>query len=281
MVKDEHNLHPCACGCEKQVGKTFAQGHDSKLRSLINEIHDGKRPISDLPAIAVDRLDPCPDCNMPNVGDHRHGPKPKLAKKQERARAGAAPRGADEEEASESRLKGYFFGESWEKMPAKARAHLINVDGTWLSKARGGAIGAVLNDLQVAAEAMCHTFIWEPLLRSPGDQSLLPILAEARERNARGLYPTLSNCAWVCKQSAFRKLAQDRGSSQEEQRFLHSELPRAFNQLRKHRDDAQHHPERLLRREEVEPLVHSFLGVGGPGILRRLAEVGSKLSSKP
>ena len=190
-------------------------------------------------------------------------------------------RKAEEEEGSEVRLKGYFFGESWEKIPAKARAHIINVDVTWLSKARGGAIWAVLNDLQVAAEAMCHTFIWEPLLRFPDDQTLRPILQEARDLNARGRDPNLSTYARVCKHQAFRKFAQGQGASQEEQRFLHSDLPNALYALRIRRNPAEHDPVRLFRREEVEPLVRLFLGIGRYGILPRLAEVGPKLSSKP
>ena len=184
-----------------------------------------------------------------------------------------------EEEASEDRLKGYFFGESWGKIPQKARDRLINVDRAWLAKPRGGDIGAVLNDLQVAAEVMCHSFIWEPLGKYRGDQTLLTFLKKDKELTDKGLNPTLSDYAWVCKDPGFRKFVNDRGAS-EEGTFLHQILPKELYPLRKLRDAAQHNPEKRMHREEVEPLVQSFLGIGRTGVLRCLVEVGQKLVSK-
>ena len=190
-------------------------------------------------------------------------------------------RKADEEEASERRLKGYFFGESWEVIPEKAQERLVNVDEAWLSRARRRDIGAVLNDLQVAAEVMCNVFIWQPLLDSPGDQRLLPILAKDRELREKGFFPTLSNYAWVCREQGFKAFVRDLGASGDEQRFLHRDLPQALDPLRELRNPAQHDPEKSFARSEVESLVNLYLGIGRAGILRRLAEVGPKLNSKP
>ena len=190
-------------------------------------------------------------------------------------------RKADEEEASERRLKGYFFGDSWERIPEKAQERLVNVDEAWLSRARRRDIGAVLDDLQAAAETICHTFIWKPLLASPGDQRLLPILAKDRELRDRGFFPTLATYAWTCREQGFKAFVRDLGASSDEQRFLHRDLPQALSSLRKLRNPARHHPIGRFPREDVEPLVNLFLGIGKPGILRRLAEVGPKLSSKP
>lgn len=184
-----------------------------------------------------------------------------------------------EEGASEDRLKRYFFGESWGKIPQKARDRLINVDRAWLAKPRGGDIGAVLNDLQVATEVMCHSFIWEPLGKYRGDQTLLTFLKKDKELTDKGLSPTLSDYAWVCKDPGFRKFVKDRGAS-EEGIFLHQILPKELYRLRKLRDAAQHNPEKRMHREEVEPLVQSFLGIGRTGVLRCLVEVGQKLVSK-
>ena len=106
-------------------------------------------------------------------------------------------RKAYEEEASEDRLKGYFFGDLWEKIPAKAREHLVNVDSAWFDKSRGRGLGAVLNDLQVAAEVMCRFFIWEPLLKSRGGLSLLRIKrrhGELQDRRFPQLSPTMLGC---------------------------------------------------------------------------------------
>ena len=73
MQSTERILHPCACGCGQQVRKTFAQGHDGKLRRIINQIHDGRLSRDQLPQVAIERLDPCPDCGLRNVRGHRHG----------------------------------------------------------------------------------------------------------------------------------------------------------------------------------------------------------------
>ena len=187
---------------------------------------------------------------------------------------------AYEEEASVDRRKGYFFGDLWEKMPLKARESLVNVDSAWFDKSRGRGFGAVLEDLLVAAEVMCHSFIWKPLLNSPGDQMLLPILAEDRELQEKGFFETVSTYAWVCRQQGFKKFAQEKGIRNKEQQFLYQDLPEALYSLRGERTPARHNPEIRMRREEVEPLVRSFLGIGRPGVLRRLVEVGQKLISK-
>ena len=275
-VKGECKLNPCACGCGTMVPRNFAPGHDSKLRSLINQIRDGKRPMSDLPAIAAERLDPCPDCNMPNVHGHRHGPK--LAEKRERS--GPQTRKADEE-ASEHRLKAYFFGELWENIPEKAQESLINVDEVWLSRAWRRDYGAVLNHLRLAAESMCHTFIWKPLRKSPGNQTFLRILDRYPELRGRDYTPSLLHYDSICREQGFEKFVQEQGVSGVDRQFLLQDLPIALHRLRKLRREAEHGPERIFARSEVKPLVHFFLGVGGFGILRRLAEVGPKLNSKP
>ena len=186
---------------------------------------------------------------------------------------------ADEEEASEKRLKGYFFGELWEKIPPKAQERLIYVDMAWFARSRGRDFGDVLNNLLVAADAMCHSFIREPL-ESLGDQSLLRILARDREPQDAGRSPTLSDYARVCRDYGFKKFVQEQGVSIEEGRFLNQRLPKALRKLSGLRNPAQHDPDRLMRREEVEPLIKWFMGIDQRGVLRSLVEVGQKLVSK-
>ena len=190
-------------------------------------------------------------------------------------------RRADEEEASERRLKAYFFGASWEKIPERARGRLVNVDEAWLSRSRGRDYGAVLNDLRVAAEAMCDKFLWKPLEKSPWDQTLQRIVDRDSALRDRGHTPSLPHYASLCEEQGFRQFVQEQGASDFEQQFLHQDLPNALHLLRKLRRDAEHGPEKSFARSEVEWSVRLFLGVGGFGILRRLAEVGPKLSSKP
>ena len=50
---------------------------------------------------------------------------------------------------SQERLIRYFFGETWQNIPEKARKHLVDAESSWFDD-RGGAIGSVLNDLRLA-----------------------------------------------------------------------------------------------------------------------------------
>ena len=183
-----------------------------------------------------------------------------------------------ERDASGKRLIRYFFGETWRTIPEKARERLVNVDQIWFSEARGAAIDAVLNDLQVAAETSCHAFIWEPLRQAKGGMELLDFKKRDTDLNKKGFSPTLSDYSWVCRQPFFKGFVQGHGVSESEQLFLVSDLLPALNKLRRARDSAQHSPEKQMRRDEVEPFVRLFLGIGRPGVLRRLAEVGPKLT---
>ena len=187
-----------------------------------------------------------------------------------------------EMDASEKRLRGYFFGETWRNIPEKARERIVNVDVLWFTEARGAANDAVLNDLQVAAETMCHAFIWEPLRKSEGGLELLEFKKRDAELSEKRFFPTLSNYVWVCRQSFFKSFVQGIGLDEEEQLFLTSDLTNALDSLRGRRDTAQHDPDpnRRLLREDVERLVKRFLGIGQPGVLRRLAEIGPKLAGK-
>ena len=185
-----------------------------------------------------------------------------------------------EMDASEKRLRGYFFGETWRNIPEKAREHMVNVDVLWFTEARGAATDAVLNDLQVAAETMCYDFIWEPLRKAEGDLELLEFKKRDAGLSENHRFPTLADYAWVCGQRFFKAFVQGLGLSEEEQRFLTADLESALDFLRRGRDSVQHDPNTRLRREDVERLVNLFFGIGQPGVLRRLAEIGTKLTGK-
>ena len=182
-----------------------------------------------------------------------------------------------EEEASRDRLEGYFFGELWRNVPEKAQGRLVDVDRDWLDKSRGRDYGPLLNDLQVAAEVICHSFIWEPL-RS--DRRLQRIQEKDQELRNDGRSPTISNYVWACKDQGFREFVQEQVVDRKDQQFLFQRLPKALRKLSELRNPAQHDPERRMRREEVEPLVKWFMGIDQRGVLRSLVEVGQKLVSK-
>ena len=183
----------------------------------------------------------------------------------------------DERDASEGRLKRYFFGDNWSNWPQKARDRLINLDTLWFSESRGLDFGAILNDLQVALESMCYEFIWEPLRRAERGQEFKRKEAElSRESNS----PTLADYRWICGRSFFKEIVGGAQLAEEDRRFLLQRLPRSLKRLYDSRNWSQHDPSIRLQRQDVEPFVREFLGIGQPGVLRRLAEIGPKLARR-
>ena len=185
-----------------------------------------------------------------------------------------------ERDASEERLRRYFFGGAWGNIPEKAQGRLVNADNLWFTYARGAAIDAVLNELQVAAETMCYAFIWEPLRQAKGGQELPEFKKRETELNDKNLSPTLYDYAWVCKRPFFKAFVQRLGLNEEQQQFLTSDLEVDLDFLRRGREIVQHDPNRRLRPDDIERLVKLFLGIGEPGVLRRLAEIGPKLTGR-
>ena len=185
----------------------------------------------------------------------------------------------DEMDASEQRLQLYFFGESWRSIPEKARERLINVDTLWFSDSRGLDYGSILNDLQVAAETMCYHFIWEPLLQTQGGPEQIDFERLDLHPIERGKSPTLAHYSRVCGSPLFKTFLRNRVTS-DEQEFLTSILPTALQYLLNFRNPGQHDPKRRMGRDEVEPFVRRFLGIGREEIIRRLAEIGPKLARR-
>ncbi|MDE2860129.1 MAG: hypothetical protein OYI31_00670 [Chloroflexota bacterium] len=186
----------------------------------------------------------------------------------------------DDEDASEQRLRRYFFGDIWEKLPEKTRESLVNVDNLWFSAARGTNVGSVLNELQVAAETMCYQYIWEPLRQTQGGQAVLAFKARDAGLRDKGFFPTLSDYTWACRRPLFRILIDSANLDKDDRQFMNVELRRALTALRKPRDDIQHDPSIRMQRRDVEPFVRRFLGIGQEGVLRRLGEIGPKLACR-
>jgi hypothetical protein len=185
-----------------------------------------------------------------------------------------------EARAAVNRLRSYFFGDLWERVPPRARERLVNADLLWFSP-QPVAVEDILNQLQVATESMCHAFIWEPLQQAKGGLDILEFAKKNENLRTKGRDPTLNDYAWVCRQSFLRALLERQGLGAEERDFLTADLPKALDSLRKKRDLVQHDPKKAWRREEVKPFVREFLGIGQRGILTRLAEVGAKLRPPP
>ena len=180
------------------------------------------------------------------------------------------------QEDSEKRLVRYFFGDAWGKIPEKARERLVNVDQLCFTEAKGAAIDAVLNDLQVAAETMCHASIWEPLRQAKGDRELLEFKKRDTVLSENYRSPTLSDYSWVCGRPFFKAFVQGLGLNEDEQKFLTADLGGDLDFLRRGRDVAQHDPNWRVRREDVERLVRLFLGNLAPEAFALLATAGAQ-----
>ena len=186
----------------------------------------------------------------------------------------------DEKDASEYRLRRYFFGDTWRNMPEKTRERLIVVDTLWFSESRGLDFGAILNELQVAVESMCYEFIWEPLRNAEGGRDRLAFMGRDAELGRDRKSPTLSDYSWACGIPFFKELVQSREIANEERVFLTSKLPSALSYLLNYRNPSQHVHDKLMRRDEIEPFIRLFLGIGREGIIGRLAEIGPKLARR-
>ena len=187
------------------------------------------------------------------------------------------------ERASETALKVYFLRETWDKLPKKVQDNLVYAERIWFESQRED-FGAVPIHLRVAVAAMCYEYIWEPMRRAKGGQDLLEFKKLDSDLSQDNRSPNLANYIRVCSQQFFRSFVQGKGLSQSEQEFLVSDaegaLRNALYSLQTGRNIAEHEHERLLTRDEIKPLVDLFFGIGQPGVLRRLAEIGPKLAGK-
>lgn len=183
----------------------------------------------------------------------------------------------DKKNEAESRLKTYFFGEDWAMLPDRAKDRLITADILWNSRANI-AWEAVLNDLRIAMEDMCHKFIWQPLSGSKGGgQDLLKFIRLKSELDKGDKRPEIAVCIQVCRAEYFRDFLKQQNLGKGDFDFLTKKLPEAMGQLQWERNFAEHQSTGSWRRETVEIQVRQFFGIGQPGILPELARIGRQL----
>ena len=180
----------------------------------------------------------------------------------------------DEKVAAESRLKAYFFNESWAILSDRCKERLIDADRIWNSPGNA-SWEAVLNDLRIAIEEMCQQFLWKKLLSNSGvNQALLSLLKKAINVDGR---PGVNDCIEICEHPEFRKFLAQLRVDHVDRDFLTNQLPVEMRPLRDSRNRAEHEAGESWHREEVRPIVDKFLGIGQLGILPQLARIGRKL----
>lgn len=186
-------------------------------------------------------------------------------------------RDEDKKNEAESRLRTYFFGEDWAMLPDRAKDRLITADILWNSPANI-AWEAVLNDLRIAMEDMCHKFIWQTLSGSKGGgQDLLKFIRLKSELDKGDKRPEIAICIQVCRAEYFRDFLKQQNLGKGDFDFLTKKLPSAMGQLQGERNFAEHQSTGSWRRETVEIQVRQFFGIGQPGILPELARIGRQL----
>ena len=183
-------------------------------------------------------------------------------------------RQTDEKVAAESRLKAYFFNESWAILSERCKERLTDADRIWNSPGNA-SWEAVLNDLRIAVEEVCQQFLWQQLLSNGGvSLALLSLLKKGIDVDGR---PGVNDCIQICRHPEFKKHLTRLRVDDVDREFLTNQLPVAMRRLRDNRNRAEHEAGEPWHRGQVRPIVDEFLGIGQIGILPQLVRIGLKL----
>ena len=184
-------------------------------------------------------------------------------------------READEMDAAERRLEGYFFQDTWSSLPENARERLVNADVNWNSRQRVSR-ESILNDLLRASEEMCERFLYEQVMN---EESVRADVVRIEGRVAKRGYSSLGVNEYIsiCYIRELPATLKDRGLTASEIQFLTQKLPSAMGRLRDERNRADHDVGSSVPRERVNQAFRTFLGIDELGILPQLARIGAKL----
>ncbi len=178
----------------------------------------------------------------------------------------------------EDRLRLYFFGDAWDRLPHKARAALTSADREY-ENGRGRRQG-IFEDLWLATREVLVEVLLKPYNAFAASQKELKSFA--------ALAPAPSehkDLPQIVQNLFYAPLFEDylKQSFNDIDKSFIKELEKPFGKLNKLRNDAVHADRAAYRRNEFDGEVHEtyaeFLGVGRPGILPGLMRLHSK--SKP
>ena len=181
----------------------------------------------------------------------------------------------DEQHAAETRLKNYFFDNSWSYLPERAQGRLINADLIWNSPQRVSR-ESILNELLRATEEMCEQFVVQPLVNDSTD--ILSIEAQMAERGrSLGVRDYIN----ICELRSMPSLLSDRNLTDDEIKFMTEDLPSGMRNLVRARNPAEHETgTSLIPPALVDSAYRLFLGIGRKGVLPELARIGRKLQGR-
>ena len=181
----------------------------------------------------------------------------------------------DERDAAQRRLSNYFFGSTWSSLPERAQESLISADSTWSSLGRMRR-ESILNELLRATEEMCERFVFQALMNEESIKSpILSIEAKVADNHrSLGVHEYIE----ICELSSLPSLLSERSLAGDEIDFLVKRLPIALRQLVEGRNTAEHElGVGVVPSQFVTTAYRMFLGIGQPGILPQLAQIGLTL----
>ena len=186
----------------------------------------------------------------------------------------------DLKHAAETRLKNYFFFDTWPELPERAKRHLINAD-ILLNSKQSVALEALLNELRVATEEICYRAIWRPLnnTKTPPLEFIREKL-KLDERQGRSDL-SISDYIRICRAQWYREFMNRQNLDNDDIKFLTKQLPRDMSRLRIERNVAEHKTGMSAAPDGPQSFYRGFLGIGRKGVLPELARIGGKLQRRP
>lgn len=175
----------------------------------------------------------------------------------------------------ETRLRTYFFGDSWNKLPQAAKDRLINADRLFYSQE--GARPGIFNELRLACEAILEAILWEPYHAWFTNRPLKDMrnLAPALDHRRSGTFlGQMLEQLWGA--SDFSKFVAEKCPTATG--FIYGDLKKALNEMLNLRNPAEH-PQRGSRdasASQIRDVYMKFLGIGQPGILQKLIALETK-----
>jgi hypothetical protein len=191
----------------------------------------------------------------------------------------------DRESAAEDRLRTYFFGETWDQLPVRARDSLVAADLGMFSL--GGRIESVVNELRIAAEELLYERVWNPLrawaLQNSQAVDFRRVLDQVETESRRvDAQPNLRHISQALKTQSGRRWMDSVGLEIVDSRFLRENVPAVLDRIWGVRNRGEHDlGERALHsnQQDVYQVFAEMVGIGRAGVLAQVARIGREPGS--
>jgi hypothetical protein len=177
-----------------------------------------------------------------------------------------------EKSQGQDRLRKYFFGEDWDKLPQVAIDNLINADRLFWS--HEGAHQSIFNHLRLACEAVLEVGLWGQYSRWLQNRTIKDLrdLVPARNEKVYGTF--LGQFLKELRESPkFRSFVD--GEYPDSKAFICGDLRIALDRLLYLRNPAEHPQQRSSQpsARRIQDVYREFIGIGRVGILQRLVKI--------